>query len=69
MEFINYNLRRKIMSRKKFLVWTSVLLLLSVMSLAFAQSPASDLTTPQMSEKMKNAIERGEIRAIGSVTR
>ena len=46
------------MSRKKFLMWTFVLLLLSVMSLAFAQSPASDLTTPQMSEKMKNAINK-----------
>ncbi|MFO7737673.1 MAG: sulfite exporter TauE/SafE family protein [Desulfatiglandaceae bacterium] len=46
------------MNRKKFLMWTFVLLLLSVMSLAFAQSPSSDLTTPQMSEKMKNAINK-----------
>ncbi|MCG2775322.1 MAG: sulfite exporter TauE/SafE family protein [Desulfobacterales bacterium] len=46
------------MNRKKFLMWTSVLLLLSVMSLAWAQSQSSDLTTAQMPEKMKKAINK-----------
>ena len=46
------------MTGKKFLIWTFVLLLLSIMSLAWAQTQSSDLITAQMPEKMKKAISQ-----------
>lgn len=46
------------MRGKKFLIWTSVLVLLSVMSLAWAQSQSNDLTPAQMPDKMKQAINK-----------
>lgn len=46
------------MAGKKFLIWTSVLVLLSVMSLAWAQSQSNDLTPAQMPDRMKKAINK-----------
>jgi hypothetical protein len=46
------------MNRKKFVMLTSILLLLGILSLAWAQSQSSGLTPAQMPERMKKAINK-----------
>lgn len=45
------------MTKKRFLIWTSRLLLFSVISMAWAQSQSAGLTPPQMPERMKAEIK------------
>ncbi len=46
------------MRGKRFWIWSAVLLLLSFISLAWAQVDSTEYTSPNMSEKMKTAIEK-----------
>jgi uncharacterized protein len=46
------------MRGKRFWIWSAVLLLLSFISLAWAQVDSKEYTSPDMSAKMKTAIEK-----------